>query len=148
MKVSLVSLTTLLLVLCSEKAESSADSVFVNSETTTHVEDFYIFLENFSSIEDFQLSRISFPLPDCIYPGNEKSDCQTISKDQWEMVELIDTSNGTAIINNIYDNFDLRTKDSGERVVAFEAIETNVCTYYFFKRKTLINGNKKISFGV
>jgi len=45
----------------------------------------------------------------------------------------VDTLNPPITIVDIYDNFELDMKNSGERVLAFEATETHVCRYYYFK---------------
>ncbi|NER11775.1 DUF4348 domain-containing protein [Muriicola jejuensis] len=99
----------------------------------TKTENFKLFLENFSLNKDFQLSRIQFPISDCEYIGTYASPCDEIEKEKWIHLILVDTTRTPATITDIYDNFELEMKNSGERVLAFEATETNVCRYYFFK---------------
>ncbi len=96
-------------------------------------EEFNLFLENFSLIEEFQISRIKFPLLECQYTGQYAMPCDKISEAAWSHLVLIDTLHAPSTITNIYDNFGLQMRNSGERVLAFEATETNVCNYYFFE---------------
>ena len=98
---------------------------------------FNLFLENFSKIEEFQLSRIQFPLSDCDFNSIGKTDCEKIEKKDWKYLKLLPELNAPISIINVYDNFDLKMRNTGERVLAFEATETYVCAYYFFK---LIDG--------
>ncbi len=100
-------------------------------------EDFDEFLENFSGIPDFQLDRVKFPLPDCDYPGDKDSHCDTLVKSKWIHLILIDTSKSPIMITKLYDNFKLEMKNTGERVLSFEANGTSVCSLYFFR---LIDG--------
>ncbi|MDG1572504.1 hypothetical protein OZ410_09265 [Robiginitalea sp. M366] len=124
----------LLLLLSCSGSEKKAKLKQVSSlEEVPQGENFKIFLEDFSKIEEFQLSRIKFPLSDCDYPGDEDSNCIYWTKEDWKQVILIDTTHTPTTIRTIYDNFSLKMENSGERVVAFEATETNVCAYYYFK---------------
>ena len=98
-------------------------------------ENFNVFLEDFSGAPDFQLQRTKFPFLDCDFPGDKDSHCDTIEKANWTHHCLIDTTHAPAVIGTIYDNFNLEMKNSGERVVAFEATETGgACAYYYFRR--------------
>lgn len=127
---------TILLVVCSACGDKDPKELSAPRETNSEIENFNIFLEDFSLNEDFQLSRIKFPLPDCDYPGDEDSNCTYIKREDWKRLVLIDTTNPSSTIRNIYDNFNLEMRNSGERVVAFEATETNICAYYFFQLQT------------
>ena len=100
---------------------------------TEESELFNLFLENFSRIEEFQLSRIHFPLRDCDFNSDDYDNCLKIKKPEWVFLDLLPKLNPPISIIDIYDNFDLKVGNTGERVLAFEATETNVCIYYYFK---------------
>ncbi len=119
---------SLLLLTCSCIAQKS-----ITEGTKIETENFKSFLEDFSLSKEFQLSRIKFPLSDCKYIGTYATPCRDIAKNEWNYIVLVDTLNPPSTIVDIYDNFQLEMKNSGERVLAFEATETNFCRYYFFK---------------
>ena len=96
-------------------------------------EDFKIFLEDFSKVEKFQKSRVIFPFEDCTTSDFHLIKCVETETSEWHYLKLLPELNPPLSIINIYDNFDLEVKRSGERVLAFEANDTNVCVYYYFK---------------
>ena len=96
-------------------------------------EDFKIFLEDFSKVEKFQKSRVKFPFEDCTTSDFHLIKCVETESSDWHYLKLLPELNPPLSIINIYDNFDLEVKRSGERVLAFEANDTNVCAYYYFK---------------
>jgi hypothetical protein len=100
-------------------------------------EDFDEFLENFSTVKEFQITRVVFPFPDCTFPGDKNSHCDTLTKSNWTYLQLLDVSHSPIMITKLYDNFQLEMKNTGERVLSFEAVGTSVCSLYFFKQ---ING--------
>jgi hypothetical protein len=116
---------------------TSSLNISGRSLTLIEIENFDEFLENFSTVKEFQITRVIFPFPDCTFPGDKDSHCDTLTKINWTYLQLLDASHSPIMITKLYDNFQLEMKNTGERVLSFEAVGTSVCSLYFFKQ---ING--------
>jgi len=102
-------------------------------------EQFESILLNFSSDSLFQISRIEFPVVsvtlDQEYFEEVKSEIQ---KSNWVFVNLFgEELTRLNFRTQIYDNFELKMDDSGERVFSSLSIVGGMHIYYYFKR---ING--------
>ena len=93
-------------------------------------EDFIIFLSDFSSIPDFQKKRLSADLIECEINTDGDSICEKSERQSWKYINL--EIGGS--VKRIYDNFQLKTDDTDERVFSIERIEGGSSTYYFFRR--------------
>lgn len=100
-------------------------------------EDFNVFFEKFCFDENFQISRIKFPLMFVRY--NEeytKLDTLFVKSDGWVFRQFYfgPTNNS---YGQIYDNFEHKLRDSDERVFAWNGIGNGIKDFLYFKR---ING--------
>ncbi|MEP7265374.1 MAG: hypothetical protein ABI772_12790 [Bacteroidota bacterium] len=142
-KISIVSFI-LLIIICDQSESKSfvsfpikkikSGDLNIKVSHTEKAEIFEEFLEDFTLIKDFQISRVVFPLLDCAFPGEINSHCDTINKSNWQHLVLLDTSKSVIQITKIYDNWNLKMNDTAERVLSFETNGKNVCSFYFFKR--------------
>ena len=96
----------------------------------TDKEDFITFLSDFSSMSDFQKKRISNKFIECEITTEGDSTCKLIKIKSWNHIKLV-----TNYVNRIYDDFNLNTNDTDERVFSIERIEGGSSTYYYFQRK-------------
>lgn len=110
-------------LLTSQKADSK--------ERQEQNEDFITFLSDFSSLQEFQLKRLADNFIECEITTNGDSSCATVVKKNWKFVKLVQGNT----ISHIYDNFNLKTNDTNERVFAIERVEGGSATFYYFERK-------------
>ncbi|MEX0965966.1 MAG: DUF4348 domain-containing protein [Bacteroidia bacterium] len=100
-------------------------------------EDFETFFYQFMYDPDFQISRIKFPLPFIYFkdgdPGDE-TDTTFLTKEKWEHNHyfLNETS-----IPVIYDNYEMKLRNTEERVFVWSGVENGIYVTSYFKR---ING--------
>jgi hypothetical protein len=100
-------------------------------------EDFFQFLESFSKNDDFQLSRINFPLLFVSWDDSfTKLDTNYIQTKDWEFRYFYFAPNNESY-GQVYDNFDHKLRDTDERVFAWHGIGNGIKKYLYFKR---ING--------
>lgn len=103
-----------------------------NQNKADRKEDFDIFLFDFSNSPDFQKKRISNIFIECEISVEGDSSCKQLDIKNWSFVKLIKTN----YLNHIYDNFNLNTNDTDERVFSIERIEGGSSVYYYFKRQS------------
>lgn len=105
-------------------------------------EDFNQFFPRFAVEKDFQLERVQFPLTKIVLVNdpNPKGDfiekTVTIDKSEWEHISFYYTSDRRPRAQ-IFDNFEAKLRDTGERVFAWLGVESGYQIYYYFHR---ING--------
>jgi hypothetical protein len=102
----------------------------ISTQQKVDKEDFLIFLQNFSEVQEFQRDRLMKKSLDCEVTENGDSTCHEIDKAKWKKVSLL--SGGE--LRLIYDNYSLSLRDNDERVFSIEGVETGAGTFYFFKR--------------
>ena len=89
----------------------------------------------FFALEELQKERTAFPLEYTYYENyTEKIKTTFIQEENWK--PLVDTTYVMShYFRNIYDNFDRKLRNSGERVFAYEGNETGTAIYYYFELK-------------
>ncbi len=109
------------------------------SAQTNEVEKFDSFLVSFSSDSLFQLSRIQFPVISVTLDQEYFEEVESnIQKTDWTYIDLIgDELFKLDVRTQTYDNFDLKLKDTGERVFSLLSLYGGMHKYYYFKR---VNG--------
>ncbi len=116
--------------------------LFISFNTIGHCqtngnEDFEKFFEEFSFNEDFQKSRIIFPLLTIKYNEDYTNlDTLYIKMDDWKYNSFYFRTEWQAR-GQIYDSFEHQLRDTDERVFELIGIGNGVKDYYYFKR---ING--------
>jgi len=107
------------------------------SDSNNENEDFYGFFWRFSADFDFQLSRITFPLQKIgLNYDYTKIDTVYLSKEEWTYHHFYHWYEDESY-NLIYDNFEHKLRDTGERVYAKHGNGNGIREFYYFKR---ING--------
>jgi len=114
----------------SDSLLSAVSSIKSNSKFNKDNEDFNIFLEDFSSSKEYQVSRIADTAMEYTYSDSDSSTVEKIDKHKWSFVELIHNST----LCQIYNNFDLKIDDTDERVFSIGLIESGAATRYYFSR--------------
>jgi hypothetical protein len=101
-------------------------------------EDFFDFLWTFCTDEQFQLSRINFPL-EFIHYNDDYSELDTtyLKKEEWNFQELCFKEPNFRVYGQVYDNFEHALRDTDMRVYASYGIGNGVKDYLYFK---CING--------
>lgn len=134
-----------LTVSCSGKGKDSGKRISRNIElsennngkSTTH-EDFYAFLDNFSTDRIFQFQRIVFPITVSAPDANEITLTPTeekIEKTDWELLDLTyDSSFATREVDKYTQTVNFR-KDTAH--VSLRGIDNGIYADYYFK---LIDG--------
>lgn len=99
-----------------------------------NAEDFRSFLVDFSTKSDFQINRIVFPLEYVTLTEDlDATQKSLIKREDWKMENLFYGKACTEIYPQVYDNFEMKLKESGERVLAWRGIENGIAVFYFFK---------------
>lgn len=123
----------ILLFLCNTLIGCSAPSDS-SSSSEKESESFDEFFEKFCLEEEFQLSRIKFPL-ETIQLDDDTYDYDTVyvDKRQWRHLRF-DYFPDKDARSQIYDNFKREMNDSDERVFEWRGIGNGIEDYYYFKR--------------
>jgi len=118
----------------SQANDYNGDRVENSSIKKNEKETFEKFLLNFSYNENFQKSRIKFPVL-YIHLNEDftKHDTTYLKLEDWKYSNLGFEQN-TEYRGQIYDNFNHELKDTDERVYAIHGIRDGVERYYYFKR--------------
>jgi hypothetical protein len=107
----------------------------VSCTTKNETENFRDFLVQFSSDVNFQKSRLKFPLEYVkLTEDFDKKHRIEIEDKRWEFENIFYSAGCSEMYPEVYDNFDLKLKDSGERVLAWKGIENGVAVFYYFKK--------------
>jgi len=110
------------------------DSVIVLENSEIRKEDFDEFFYRFMIEPDFQLSRIIFPLEFVGfkdgYPG-EETDTIYLKKDHWEHNHYYLNESSIPVI---YDNYEMKLKDTDERVFVWSGVENGIYVTSYFRR--------------
>lgn len=99
-------------------------------------ESFEEFFSQFLTSKDFQISRIQFPLESLVGElGDDGEWVETknhLLRSEWEFTDFgyYDRSLAT----QVYDNFEKKLRDTGERVFEFKGTESGVLFYLYFER--------------
>lgn len=93
-------------------------------------DDFFIeFMEN----QEFQKSRIQFPLSSVtVHMETEKFDTVKVEKNQWKYNDFKMLRTGLQVRQ--FDNFDRKLRESDERVVSLIGNDNGLLYSYFYKR--------------
>ena len=102
--------------------------------------DFRGFVRDFFNSEDFQASHTQFPLEIVSWTGDREFSSTFVTENEWPFYEgpadfQCDESCYDIMI---YDDFDKRQRDSGERVLAFEGVSNGINSSVYFR---LTDGN-------
>ena len=101
-------------------------------------EDFREFLVQFSSKRDFQLTRIQFPLESLSLTEDlDATKTNMIKREDWKFENIFYGKGCSEIYPQVFDNFEMKLKESDERVLAWRGIENGIAIFYYFK---LIDG--------
>lgn len=99
-------------------------------------ESFGEFLSQFLTSKDFQISRIQFPLESLVGElGDDGEWVQTknhLLRSEWEFTDFgyYDQS----LAPQVYDNFEKKLRDTGERLLEFKGTESGIRFYLYFER--------------
>lgn len=99
-------------------------------------ESFGEFISKFLTSQDFQMSRIQFPLESFVGDiGDDGEWVQTknhLLRSEWEFTDFgyYDQS----LAPQVYDNFERKLRDTGERLLEFKGIESGILFYLYFER--------------
>ena len=97
-------------------------------------EDFRTFLVEFSTNNDFQQSRIIFPLEYITLTEDlDNTQKKIINRSDWKNENIFYGKGCNEIYPQIFDNFTMKLRESGERVLAWRGIENGVAIFYYFK---------------
>ena len=110
------------------------DSVIVIEDAQIGNEDFDEFFYKFMIEPDFQLSRIKFPLEHMGFKdGNPDEETVTsyITKDQWKHNPYYLSE---SFIPVIYDTYEMKLRDTDERVFVWSGVENGIYVTSYFKR--------------
>lgn len=99
-------------------------------------ENFEKFFEEFSFNNNFQMSRVKFPLVTIKYNNESNLDTSYIQSKDWKYNSFYFRTEWQAR-GQIYDSFKHELRDTDERVFEWKGIGNGVHDFYFFKR---ING--------
>jgi len=102
--------------------------------------DFRDFVREFFRSEDFQASHIHFPLEVISWTGDGGVSSTFVTENEWSFYEgpAYFQCNESCYDIMIYDDFDKRQRDSGERVLAFEGVSNGINSSVYFR---LTDGN-------
>lgn len=105
------------------------------TENTTNIEAFEDFFFDFCYEEDFQKSRIEFPLV-FVSLNFDLTDFDTLflKKDDWKYFNL-GFGEDVFYFYQFYNNFEREFADTDERLFTLRGINTGEKTHYYFKRK-------------
>ncbi|PTB96464.1 hypothetical protein C9994_07270 [Marivirga lumbricoides] len=95
--------------------------------------DFASFLKEFSSNKDFQLQRIDFPLKIILLDIEDQEEIQTISKEEWQHVNLLDTANIETIDVDAYSQ-KIEVGES-EAIIKLRGIDNGIRINYKFQQR-------------
>lgn len=99
----------------------------------SHGESFDDFFIEFMENQEFQKSRILFPLHSVtVHMETEKLDTAKIEKAQWKYNDFKMLRTGIQVRQ--FDNFDRKLRESDERVISLIGSDNGVLYSYFFKR--------------
>lgn len=110
--------------------------IYLHAQESKGNESFFVFINEFSNNEDFQMNRTIFPL-ECVSWDLEKDTTVTfyINKNEWEYTRLFgDNYEGYTVV---YDNFECEFRDTDQRVFQWKGF-TDMDIRFYFKR---IEGN-------
>ena len=95
-------------------------------------ESFFVFINEFSNNEDFQLSRIIFPL-ECVSWNFEEDTTVTsyVKKTEWAYNRLFGENHEGFTV--FYDNFECEFQDTDQRVLQWRGF-TDMDVRFYFKR--------------
>jgi hypothetical protein len=99
-------------------------------------ESFGEFISQFLTSKDFQISRIQFPLESLVGElGDDGEWVQTknhLLRSEWEFTDFgyYDQS----LAPQVYDNFEKKLRDTGERLLEFKGTESGILFYLYFER--------------
>lgn len=110
------------------------DSVYVLEHPEIGKEKFDEFFYKFMIEPDFQLSRVKFPI-ECLgfKDGNlgEEIDTIYLEKDQWEHKHYYLNESSIPLV---YDNYEMKLRDTDERVFVWSGIENGIHRTSYFRR--------------
>ena len=118
---------------CNKRNEVKKNEFKLN-ENKQISENFFIFFQDFCTIEEFQLQRIKFPLTE-VYLSEDLNDKieSFIKKENWEYIELKKFDDNT--FEYYFDNFtDREIKETNEKIYSILGIENGININYFFKK--------------
>ena len=100
--------------------------IYLHAQESKGNESFFVFINEFSNNEDFQMNRTIFPL-ECVSWDLEKDTTVTfyVNKNEWEYTKLFG------------DNFECEFRDTDQRVFQWRGF-TDMDIRFYFKR---IEGN-------
>ena len=93
-------------------------------------EQFDSFFEKFISDSTFQLSRIKFPLASTTLVNGDEYLTEKLQISDWKYTPLYSNDTYTS---QIYDNFQMKLRNSDERMFCWKGIENGICIQYMFK---------------
>lgn len=101
--------------------------------SSNSAEEFPTFFDNWCSDEEFQLSRINFPLEYTYLDGDFNEVTTFLEWNDWEKTNCF-FNNSTDARPQFYDSFSHSLRDTDERVFAWHGVGTGEEIYYYFKR--------------
>lgn len=122
-------------ITCTFSNAKTAEGLPNTTQEKTNIEVFETFFLDFCYEEDFQKSRIEFPLFFVTLNFDlTDSDTLFLKKDEWKYFNL-GFEKDVFYIYQFYNNFEREFADTDERVFTLRGINTGEITHYYFKRK-------------
>jgi len=106
--------------------------IYSHAQESKGKESFFVFINEFSSNEDFQMNRTIFPL-ECVSWDLEKDTTVTfyVNEKEWKYTNLFgDNHEGYTVV---YDNFECEFRDTDQRVFQWRGF-TDMDIRFYFKR--------------
>ena len=101
-------------------------------EEQNEKENFNIFLDKFVADSAFQMSRIKFPVKFVTMNFDTYQQVDTvIAEGKWNYDPIYLQEEKQS---QIYDNFDMRLRDTDERIFSWHGIRNGINIHYYFKR--------------
>ena len=102
------------------------------NEELNDKENFNTFLDKFVADSAFQMSRIKFPVKFVTMDFDTYQQVDTvIEKGKWNYDPIYLQEEKQS---QIYDNFDMRLRDTDERIFSWHGIRNGINIHYYFKR--------------
>lgn len=135
-------LILLCLFSCIQNKNTGKTEILADNETLKVIkeedferEDFFVFFLDFCTNEEFQLTRIKFPIKESFLSENLNEEIvRIIPEEEWKFLKIKKFEENT--VNLYFDSFDnLELQDTNERVYSILGIENGININYYFTRE-------------
>lgn len=135
LKLFIITLSLTLCISCNsdKEAKFNANRIGIGIVTQRDNEDYSDFIYRFCNDAEFQISRVVFPLPFeyKLDLTNDTLYTDSITMLEWKHMSIY--MDEEYLICS-YDNFKRRLRDTDERVISYEGVESDIEENYYFRR--------------